>query len=128
MTGTMKHPALAAASIQLALLLPVAIALLAVSEVAAYSALLGGILFILPNAYFTAYAFRYSGADADTARRVARALYQGQWGKLVLTVLGFAAVFRLVSPLNAPVLLVAYCFMVASQWFIAREVSKRMTD
>lgn len=126
MIGRVKHPALAVSCAQLALLLPAVLLLWTASKVLAYSALLGGVLFILPNAYFTAYAFRYKGADS--APHVARAFYRGQSGKLALTVAGFAGVFLLIKPLHVPALMAAYCFMIASQWFLAREVTKRMTD
>jgi ATP synthase protein I len=124
-TGKKKHPVLVVCFVQLALLLPVALVLLFVSRLVAVSALLGGLLYILPNAYFTAYAFRYSGADMESAQRVARAFYRGQSGKLVLTMTGFAVVFLHVRPVNVPALMVTYCFMVVSQWFIAREIAKR---
>lgn len=97
-----------------------------VSKVVAYSALLGGVLFILPNAYFTAYAFRYSGANSP--QRVARAFVWGESGKLALTVVGFAVVLRMVQPLNVAVVMITYSLMIASQWLIASEVAKRMTD
>lgn len=128
MTGKIKHPALVVCSIQLALIMPVALALLTVSKVAAYSALLGGLLYILPNAYFTAYAFRYSGTDSESAAWVARAIYWAQTGKLALTVVGFAGVFIFVQPLTAPAFIGAYCLMTVSQWFIASVIVKRMID
>jgi len=121
-----NSPALVVSGIQLVLLLPAVLVLLAVSKVAAYSALLGGLLFVLPNAYFTAYAFRYSGKDS--VQLVVRAFYRGQLGKLVLAMVGFAVVLQLVRPLDVMALMSAYGFMIASQWFLAREVSRRMTD
>jgi ATP synthase protein I len=124
--GRTKHPALAVCCIQLALLLPVALVLVIVSKVVAYSALLGGALFILPNAYFTAYAFRYSGADS--APRVAQAIVWGETGKLALTIVGFAIVLHVVQPLSVPALMITYALMITSNWFIAHEVTKRMTD
>lgn len=122
----MKHPALAVSCVQLALLSPIVLVLAVMSKTLAYSALLGGVLFILPNAYFTAYAFRYSAADS--AERVARAFYWGQFGKFVLTLVGFAVVLRMVQPLHVPILIAVYCLMIASQWFISSEVAKRMID
>lgn len=126
MTGRVKSPALVISGLQLALLLPVTLVLVAVSKVVAYSVLLGGLLFILPNTYFTVYAYRYTGADS--AQLMVRAFYRGQFGKLLLAVVGFAVILRLVHPLHVPALMAAYCLMIASQWFLAREVNKRMTD
>lgn len=113
-------------SIQLALLLPVVSVLVIVSKVIAYSALLGGVLFILPNAYFTAYAFRYCGSAQ--AARIVRAFYWGEAGKLVLTMVGFALAFRFVTPLHVPAMIGGYCLMIVSQWLIAARLAKRMAN
>lgn len=129
-TGRVRFPALLIAGIQLVVLLPLVLMFLMTSDVAAYSALLGGLLFILPNAYFTAYAFRYSGRyrEPGLPQLMVQAFYRGQFGKFVLAMVGFAIIFRLVHPLHAPAMMAAYCLMIASQWFLASEVNKRMTD
>ena len=68
------------------------------SDVAAYSALLGGLTCALPNAYFVWRAFRYSGARSTV--QVVQSFYQGESWKFVLTALSFAVIFQRVEPLN----------------------------
>lgn len=96
----------------------IGVALLLLADlVTAYSALLGGLVSIGPNAYFTRWAFRYSGAKA--AADVARSFYRGEAGKFLLTALLFASVFALVRPLDVVVFFLAYMFMVAVNWILA---------
>lgn len=90
------------------------------------SALCGGFLFILPNAYFTYYAFRYRGARFMPW--IVRSMQWGQSGKLMLTVVGFALVFRFVKPLDLMVLFGVYGVMVAAQIWIALVVTRRQSD
>jgi len=68
------------------------------SDVAAKSAVLGGLTSALPNAYFIWKAFRYSGARSTD--RVVQAFYQGESWKFLLTALCFVAIFQRVEPLN----------------------------
>ena len=102
------------------LALTVVIALLAWlhSDVAAKSALLGGLTCALPNAYFTWRAFRYSGARA--ADHVVQQLYQGEAWKFVLTALCFGVIFQRVEPLNVLALFVAFIAVQLSHWVSAR--------
>jgi ATP synthase protein I len=64
--------------------------------VAAYSLLLGGLTAVAPNAFLAA---RLLGARADA---VMRSAWLGEIGKLLLTVLLFAAIFGFVRPYSAP--------------------------
>lgn len=61
------------------------------SDVAARSALLGGLACVLPNAYFVMRMFRYRGARY--AHKIAEALYQAEAWKFMLTALMFAVIF-----------------------------------
>jgi len=76
------------------------------SDVAAKSALLGGLTCALPNAYFIWRAFRYTGARAAT--QVVQSFYQGEAWKFVLTALCFGVIFQLVEPLNVLALFVSF--------------------
>ena len=70
-----------------------------VGGVAGYSALLGGLISLLPNAFLAA---RIGTARReDGARALLRAAYMGELGKLGLTVLMFSIVFLTVRPLAA---------------------------
>lgn len=82
----------------------------------AYSMLLGGLIYWIPNAYFTLYTFRFRGAQA--AAIVLRSMYRGEVGKFMLTVVGFALVFTWVKPIEPIALFVTYIVMIFSQWIL----------
>ena len=86
------------------------------APVIAKSVLLGGLLYWIPNAYFTLYAFRFRGAHA--ARDMLRSIYRGEMGKFVLTGLGFALIFIGAQPVNAVALFSAYMAMTLLQWLL----------
>lgn len=67
--------------------------------VAGYSALLGGLACVIPNAFL---AMRLAAPRGDAgARALIRAAYAGELGKLALTVLIFGGVFMAVRPIAA---------------------------
>jgi ATP synthase protein I len=68
-------------------------------RVSGYSAMLGGLTCVIPNAFL---ALRLAVPRRDPgAGALVRAAYIGELGKLVLTVLMFGMVFALVKPLQA---------------------------
>jgi ATP synthase protein I len=74
--------------------------------VAGYSALLGGLVCVIPNAFL---ALRLAVPRRDPgAQGMVRAAYIGELGKLALTVLLFGMVFTLVRPLSAAALFAAF--------------------
>lgn len=89
----------------------------------AQSAFWGGLVFLVPNAYFTLYAFRYSGAQS--ALTVALSLHRGQTGKLVLVAAGFALAFRFIQPLHPGYLFAGYLFVLAVHVAVAAKISER---
>ena len=108
---------------QLALLLPAAVALLGWDAVVAYSALLGGLIQIIPQAWFALQAFRYAGARR--VQSIVSAMYWGETGKVVLSAVLFTATFLLVSPLNVGALFGSFVAMILVQWFSIFRVLKR---
>ncbi|MEM8563166.1 MAG: ATP synthase subunit I [Pseudomonadota bacterium] len=108
---------------QLAILVLLSLILLASDTVRAYSVLGGGLIAILPQAYFAALAFRWHGARS--ARAMARSSYIGQVGKFVLSVAGFAAVFVVVRPIDGPAVFVGFGLMllvqIAGSWLLLRR-------
>lgn len=68
--------------------------------VLAYSAALGGLISIIPGAYFAHRIFRETGARAT--ERMVRNAYVGEVVKLAMTGAGFALAFVLVDPLHVP--------------------------
>lgn len=110
-------------AIQLALIVILAAALNLVSVVIAYSALIGGLVAVIPNAYFARQAFRYSGAKA--AQAVTQSFYRGEAGKFITTAMLFAGAFALVKPVSAAAIFSAYVAMLLvnsllSWWLLKR--------
>jgi ATP synthase protein I len=99
--------------VQLALLVALSLISLASNKVFAYSVFSGGLIAIVPQAYFAALAFRLRGARS--AKAIARSSYVGELGKFVLSVAGFALVFAVVRPINSPAVFVGYLAMLITQ-------------
>lgn len=116
-----KPPVLIIAAVQL-LLVSLASAVLHYrgQPVTALSVLIGGALCVLPNTYFGLRAFRHSGARA--ANRVVESFYRAETGKFVLTLVGFAAVFAAVRPLNAAALFISYGLCLVLQWLLVARL------
>lgn len=107
MPAIIKNPTVRIASSQLAAMLLVGGAsLMLAGLVFAYSAVLGGLISIVPSVYFAHKVFRYSGARA--MEKVVRSAYVGEAVKLILTGFGFALVFLLVDPVHAPALFAGF--------------------
>ena len=119
----MKMPALIGLAVQLGVSVPICLLLLVWGLESAYSFGLGVLIYIVPNTYFTLYAFRYSGAR--TASWVARSFSWGESGKFALVALGFALVFRFVTPLNVALLFAGFGSMLVLQWWLAGFVQKQ---
>lgn len=97
----------------LALLLLVITSLASLFDfILAYSCLVGGLIFILPNLYFAAKVFRYSGAQM--ASRVAQSFYRAEAGKFVLSLVLFAVVFSVLKPLNIVALFLTYLLLTVT--------------
>ncbi len=92
-------------------------------SVAGYSALLGGLTCVIPNAFL---ALRLVVPRRDPgAGALVRAAYIGELGKLALTVLMFGTVFTLVRPLAAGALFTGF---IAGQLVIFSGFLMRDSD
>lgn len=98
---------------QLGLLVPLCLSLLAVDKVVAYSVFSGGIIAIVPQAYFATLAFRWRGARSTQA--IARSSYAGEIGKFFLSVAGFAVVFAALRPISGLAVFAGYLVMLVIQ-------------
>jgi ATP synthase protein I len=101
-------------------------------RVSGYSALLGGLTCVIPNAFL---ALRLAVPRRDPgAGALVRAAYIGELGKLALTVLMFSMVFMLVRPLEAGALFVGFIAaqLATFSGFLMRdkktEVKERQTN
>ena len=70
------------------------------------SVLAGGLIFLVPHAWFAWQAFRRQGARA--AVDVAQGFYRAEAGKFLLVASGFAVAFAQFGSAQAAVLLIAY--------------------
>jgi ATP synthase protein I len=108
--------------VQLGVLGPLCLMLLASDEVVAYSVLSGGLIAVLPQAYFATLAFRWRGAKS--ARAIAHSSYAGEMGKFLLSVAGFAVVFATLRPIDGLAVFAGYLVMLAIQitgsWLLLR--------
>ena len=101
-------------------------------RISGYSALLGGLICVIPNAFL---ALRLAVPRRDPgAGALMRAAYIGELGKLALTVLMFTMVFTLVRPLAAGALFAGFIAaqLVTFSGFLMRdgttEVKERTTN
>ena len=110
---------------QIAVLVVVCTVVAMFDVTAAYSAAIGGLIAVGPQAWFAARLFRKRGARSADA--VARSGYAGEVGKFLLTAAGFAVVFSTVHPLNPMAVFVAFIAMLAMQitgsWLLLRRWS-----
>ena len=72
----------------------------------AYSVILGGVAFILPNAIFVSLSLGKSAANSE--KSVLAWFYIGEAIKIVSTILIFAVSIILITPLNIGLMFVAY--------------------
>ncbi|MDI9243803.1 ATP synthase subunit I [Marinobacter sp. CHS3-4] len=90
------------------------------NRLAGYSAFIGGLIYVIPNAYFAHRMFRFEGARQ--ARLVVGNMFRAESIKLALTAVFFAAVFILIEPIHVSALLFTFAVMVALspllRWFI----------
>ncbi|MFE8070399.1 F0F1 ATP synthase subunit I [Marinobacteraceae bacterium S3BR75-40.1] len=112
--GIPRPPIMRLILVQGAILLTVSAACLFIDRVAAYSALLGGLIFFLPNIYFAHKTFAHSGARA--ARQIVSAFYKGEAVKLLLAAVLFALVFKYVRPIDEAALFITFAVMLMSNW------------
>ena len=124
MTGAeiARPPVQRIAQVQLAVLVSLSLMLLTRDKVLAYSVLSGGLIAVIPQAYFAALAFRWRGARSASA--IARSSYAGEVGKFILSIAGFAVVFAAVRPIDGLAVFAGYLVMLAIQitgsWLLLR--------
>ena len=84
--------------------------LLFFTNMAALSAFLGGLAYIIPSAWFVRSA--YKGNVEPTPQAILSRFYIGEAGKLFLTAVIFAMYFLLVRELNVAALFLTYIIMI----------------
>jgi len=113
---------------QLLVSLGLALALLFSGVVEAYSALLGGLICVIPNAYLAGRLLMKSGSG--DSRVFLRAAFTGEALKLLLTAALFALVFSTIKPLNILALFAGFIAAIMVQWvgliFIGRGRTEKV--
>ena len=97
-------------------------------KVSGYSALLGSLICVIPNAFL---ALRLVVPRRDPgAQALVNAAWIGEIGKLALTVLFFSLVFTLVRPLNAAALFAGFIAsqLVTFSGFLMRDKTVKDTE
>ena len=81
---------------------------------AATSALLGSVVYLIPNAYFASKLFKHQGAHS--ARQIVNSFYKGEALKIIISIFLFTLVFRLleITPLA---FFISYIMMIMTHWF-----------
>ncbi|MGO1502335.1 MAG: ATP synthase subunit I [Marinobacter sp.] len=96
------------------------------SPLAGYSAFIGGLIFIVPNAWFVRRVYRYEGARQ--MRLMVGNMFRAESTKIALTAVFFAAVFILIEPVYVPALLFTFAVMVvtggALRWLIRPQTRR----
>jgi ATP synthase protein I len=100
--------------IESVILVVVSLAFLLRGQVSGYSALLGGLIFLIPHGYFALKAFRFSGARS--AKKIMTSFYQGEAGKLILCAILFTMVFKWIQPLDVAALFLTFAIMLVTNW------------
>ena len=114
-----KPEILKATLTQLAVLLLIAVALGLADNHLAVSVLVGGLVQILPQAWFSRQAFKYAGATK--VDKVVRSMYRGELGKVVMTATLFAIVFTVSKQWNYLALFITFLVMIPLQWFLVKK-------
>ena len=78
-----------------------------------FSVLVGGLNQIVPQAWFSYYAFKHGGASKT--HLILRSMYRGETGKILLTASGFVAVFVLFDDLNMLGFMATFIAMIPLQ-------------
>lgn len=88
----------------------------------ALSALVGGLIQVIPQAWFSRQAFKYAGARQMDL--VVKSMYRGELGKVLLTAAMFAAAFTLNKQWNYIALFSAFLLMIPLQLFVTKQILK----
>ncbi|CAI8166718.1 MAG: Uncharacterised protein [Cellvibrionales bacterium UBA7375] len=119
MTTIPKPELLKATLYQIAALLLVVAFIGMTDKLMAVSALMGGLIQILPQAWFSWQAFKYAGAS--NVDKVVQSMYRGELGKVVMTATLFAILFTVDKQWNYIALFTTFLLMIPLQWFLTQK-------
>lgn len=120
MTTISTPPIQRVALYQLLILLPVCGIVSGFDVTLAGSIMVGGLIQIVPQAWYARQAFRYRGARQ--VNKIVRAMYWGESGKVILTAALFVTTFILWKQLNFLAVFCAFTVMIPVGWLITLKV------
>ena len=123
MAPVARPPVERIAQFQLMVLLFSALVVLLFGVEVAGSVLLGGLIQILPQAWFTHKAWRYRGASR--VHQMVRGFYLGQSGKLLLICALFALAFDRFTWLRPLPLIAGFTAMIVVQFWVTAKIVSR---
>lgn len=91
--------------------------------ITAYSALLGAMLYLIPNLYFASRILKSN--PGQSANRALAEMYISEIWKMGMSILAFAAVFILVHPLSPFSLFGTFILMQITGWFAQMKLNNR---
>lgn len=91
-----------------------------------YSVTVAAALYVVPQLYFTHYTFRYR--DLSNAALLVYSSKWGELGKFLLTISGFALVWRFCPDIEVVVLMSVYGTFWLAQLFIANALLKTLSQ
>lgn len=95
-------------------------------SVVAYSALLGGALYLIPNLYAVWRSFYSRRGRAASPRQVMVSLYASEIGKMLVAVGLFGATFLLIHPLNPFSLFGTFMLLQITGWLLQWKLRDRL--
>jgi ATP synthase protein I len=117
---TIPKPELLKATLcQLATLLVLVVMISMTDKLMAVSVLMGGLIQILPQAWFSWQAFKYAGAN--NVDKVVQSMYRGELGKVIMTATFFAILFTVDKQWNYLALFTTFLVMIPLQWFLTQK-------
>jgi ATP synthase protein I len=117
---TIPKPELLKATLyQLAVLLILVAFISMTDKLMAVSALMGGLIQVLPQAWFSRQAFKYAGAS--NVDKIVQSMYRGELGKVVITATLFTVVFTVDKQWNYLTLFTTFLLMIPLQWFLTKK-------
>ncbi|MDG0969749.1 MAG: ATP synthase subunit I [Porticoccaceae bacterium] len=86
------------------------------------SIVLGGLIQLIPQLWFSREAFKYVGASQT--QRIVNTMYRGEVGKVILTSSGFVTVFVLYDNVNIVALMAAFISMILVHLLLVARLVK----
>ena len=120
MTTISTPPIQRVALYQLLILLPVCGIMSGFDVTLAGSIMVGGLIQIVPQAWYARQAFRYRGARQ--VNKIVRAMYWGESGKVILTAALFVTTFIVWKQLIFLAVFCAFTVMIPVGWLITLKV------